>query len=314
MGLISLSLSAGACTATPTGATTGAVVDGATEARLTSLAPAPTLAVTQTGTPIPTNTPLPTTTSVPTKTRLPSSTPTATALACLSQGMEMEEGSLRTPLLPLPLSYRVFLPPCYRELPDWRYPVLYLIHGQSYTDDQWDRLGADEKAGELIAAGEISPFILVMPRDRTWTRPSRDMFGQVLVESLIPYVDEHYRTLPDREYRAVGGLSRGASWSVHLGLSRWELFGTIGAHSLPVFWEDTRYIRTWLDSIPREELPRIYMDTGENDYLIRSTLWFEGLLTEKGIPHEWYLFPGYHEEAYWESHVEKYLRFYTAEW
>ncbi len=140
------------------------------------------------------------------------------------------------------------------------------------------------------------------------------MFGQVLVESLIPYVDEHYRTLPDREYRAVGGLSRGASWSVHLGLSRWELFGTIGAHSLPVFWEDTRYIRTWLDSIPREELPRIYMDTGENDYLIRSTLWFEGLLTEKGIPHEWYLFPGYHEEAYWESHVEKYLRFYTAEW
>src|SRR5690606_15011659 len=145
------------------------------------------------------------------------------------------------------------LPPCYHELSDRRYPVLYLIHGQSYTDDQWDRLGADEKAGELIAAGEISPISQVMPRDRSGVQPSRHKVGQVLAESLVPIHAEQYRTIPDREYRAVGGLSRGASWSIHLGLSHWELFGTIGAHSLPVFWEDTKYIRTWLDSIPREK-------------------------------------------------------------
>ncbi|NLG71981.1 MAG: esterase family protein [Chloroflexi bacterium] len=268
----------------------------------------PTAAPTSIPTAVPTFTPSPTPTAAP------SSSPTPTPLSCWQEGGEMVVDQLRTSLLPLPLEYRVYLPPCYQEEPERRYPVLYLIHGQSYTDDQWDRLGADEAVDRLVAEGEVSPFIIVMPRDRNWAQPSQDPFGQVVVEELIPFIDENYRTLPQREYRAVGGLSRGAAWSVHLGLSRWELFGSIGAHSLPVFWEDTRYLRTWLDTIPRESLPRIYMDTGEKDYLIRSTLWFEELLTEKSIPHEWYLFSGYHEEAYWASHIEQYIRWYAQEW
>jgi enterochelin esterase-like enzyme len=210
----------------------------------------------------------------------------------------------------------VYLPPCYDEQPDRRYPVLYLIHGQNYNHDQWDRLGADETADQLIGAGEIEPFLLVLPRDRVWTQPTEDNFGQVLAEGLVPYVDQHYRTLADRANRAVGGLSRGAGWAVHLGLSRWGLFGAIGTHSLPVFWTDTYHIREWLDAIPAESLPRIYMDIGEKDrpVIMQSALWFENLLTEKGIPHEWHLNPGYHEEAYWSEHIDEYLRWYTKDW
>jgi enterochelin esterase-like enzyme len=237
-----------------------------------------------------------------------------TPLACWDQPGRTEDGSLRTNLLPLPLDYRIHLPPCYDQEPDRHYPVLFLIHGQNYNNDQWDRLGADETAKDLVAAGQIAPFILVLPRDRWWNQPTENNFGQVLIESLIPWVDENYRTLPERSYRSIGGLSRGAAWAVHLGLSHWELFGALGAHSLPVFWTDTFHIRAWLDAIPLESMPRIYMDTGEKDYLIRSTLWFEGVLNEKGIPHEWYLFPGYHEEAYWQSHVEQYLRWYAQNW
>ena len=192
--------------------------------------------------------------------------------------------------------------------------MLYLIHGQYYDHDQWDRLGADETADSLAAAGEVPPFIMVMPRDRTWTRPSRDLFGRVMVESLIPWVDENYRTLPVREQRAIGGLSRGAAWAVHLGLSHWELFSALGAHSLPVFWEDAPRIRTWLDAIPSQSLPRIYLDIGENDYLIRSTMWFVGILEDTGTPHELYLFPGRHEEAYWQAHMEQYIRWYAQGW
>jgi enterochelin esterase-like enzyme len=222
--------------------------------------------------------------------------------------------SLRSANLNLPMEFQVYLPPCYDEQPDRRYPVLFLIHGQNYNEDQWDRLGADETANTLIAQGAVSPFLIVMPRDRYWTQPTESTFGSVLVEELIPLIDSRYRTVPERPSRAIGGLSRGASWSIHLGLSRWEHFGIIGAHSLPVFWSDTRQVRSWLDAIPPEQLPRIFMDSGEKDYLLESTLWFENLLTEKGIPHEWYLFPGYHEEAYWQSHLEQYLRFYAAEW
>lgn len=261
-------------------------------------------------TPSPTPTPFPSATTTPSPTLSPNPTP----LTCWTEGGYIEQKSLRTNLLPLPLEYSIYLPPCYDQQPDRRYPVLYLIHGQSYNNNQWDRLGADETADTLISAGEVSPFIIVLPRDRSWASPDEDMFGRVLVDSLVPYVDENYRTLPGRAYRSIGGLSRGASWAVHLGLSRWELFGAIGAHSLPVFWVDTFHIREWLDSIPPDSMPRIYMDTGNRDYLIKSTTWFENLLNEKNIPHEWYLFTGYHEEEYWQSHIEQYLRWYTKDW
>jgi enterochelin esterase-like enzyme len=159
-------------------------------------------------------------------------------------------------------------------------------------------------------------LIIVMPRDRSWSQPTKDNFGLVMVQELIPWIDENYRTYASRKQRAVGGLSRGASWAIHLGLSHWELFSSIGLHSPPVFQADTRHIREWLDAIPQDSLPRIYMDIGERDrqVIMRSAIWFEYLLTEKNIPHEWHLFPGYHEESYWKTHVEEYLRWYSAGW
>ncbi len=242
--------------------------------------------------------------------------PTPESLACLESGGRIEQGDLRTNLLPLPLSYRIYLPPCYDELPGESYPVLYLIHGQNFNDDQWDRLGVDETADELIAAGEIPALLIVMPRDRSWSQPTEDMFGQVVFEQLLPWIDENYRTIPEREYRAIGGLSRGAGWALHIGFSHWESFGAIGMHSLPVFWTDLPDIRAWLAGIPRDQLPRIYLDLGDKDrpQITKSAVWFEELLTEEDIPHEWHLYPGYHEEAYWQEHVEEYIRWYTQGW
>jgi enterochelin esterase-like enzyme len=230
--------------------------------------------------------------------------------------MRLEQTSLQHPSLKLPMEVRIFLPPCYNEQPERRYPVLYLIHGQNYNDDQWDRLGADESAAALMAASKLPPFLIVMPRDRSWDQPNVDPFGAVVVETLLPWMDATYRTRTKRTDRAVGGLSRGASWSIHLGLSHWELFGAIGAHSPPVFWADTPHVRSWLEAIPPDQMPRIYMDIGEKDRpsIMESAVWFETLLTERGIPHEWRLFPGYHEEAYWQAHLEAYLRWYAAEW
>jgi enterochelin esterase-like enzyme len=269
----------------------------------------------ETPTASPSPTPSRTATSTKTARPIPAS-PTPTSMACLKRGGKIEIGALRTDLLRLPLEFRVYLPPCYEEQPGRRYPVLYLIHGQSYNDDQWDRLGADETADALIASGEVSPFLIVMPRDRVWSQPTEDPFGQAVAEALVPWIDENYRTRPERASRAVGGLSRGAGWAIHLGLSRWELFGAIGAHSLPVFWTDLPHLRDWLDAIPPTERPRIYMDLGDKDrpQISRSARWFEELLTEKGIPHEWHLYSGYHEEAYWEAHVEEYLRWYARDW
>jgi enterochelin esterase-like enzyme len=263
---------------------------------------------------IPAATPSPTQTAALTPAPRPSSTPTS--LACWAAGGRFESGSLETDLLRHPLEYRVYLPPCYDQQTVQAYPVLYLIHGQSYNDDQWERLGAGELAGELVSTGELPPFLMVMPRDRLWSEPSEDLFGQAMVEVLLPLVEANYRTIPEGPFRAVGGLSRGGAWALHLGLTYPELFSAVGMHSGFVFHSDAPYLRTWLETIPAEQMPRFYLDVADNDRpdIYDSAVWFEAMLTEYNIPHEWHVFIGYHEEAYWQAHVEQYLRWYAQKW
>lgn len=241
-------------------------------------------------------------------------TPSPTT-TCATSG-QMIQGSLKSDKLRQPLDYRVYLPPCYDTQTYGQFPVLFLIHGQSYTDDQWDRLGADDVAERLIQNREIAPFLIVMPRDRLWEQPMDDPFGEVLIHELIPLIDQTFRTIPQRAYRAIGGLSRGAGWAVHLGLRYWSIFGAIGAHSLAVFESDASKIERWLAEIPPESMPRIFLDIGDRDRppILQSAIWFEELLTRKNIPHEWYLYSGYHHEAYWQAHVEQYIRWYASPW
>lgn len=242
--------------------------------------------------------------------------PQLTKEECLAAGGEIEQFDLESEYLEFGLRFRVYTPPCYAESRQ-DYPVLYLLHGQSFTEDQWDRLGADEAADELIAAGEIAPFLIVMPFDlNNHRQPVRNHLDEALLNELLPWIDKNYRTLPERESRAIGGLSWGASWAIHFGLTHPELFGAFGGHSPPVFFEDAPFVRRWLDGIPAELMPRIWLDIGEGDQsaILESAKSFEGLLNERDIPHEWWLFSGGHTEEYWSSHVEMYLRWYAAEW
>ncbi|MCW5874788.1 MAG: hypothetical protein KIS88_09120 [Anaerolineales bacterium] len=235
--------------------------------------------------------------------------------ACLDEDGQIHIHQVDSSYLDYGLEFRVYTPPCYTQSAQ-AYPVLYLVHGQTYNDDQWDRLGADEAASSLIAAGEVAPFIIVMPYDRSSNQPSQDKFGEAVIEELLPWVDAHYRTLAERHYRAVGGLSRGASWAIHFGLTQPQLFSAVGGHSPPVFQEDAPQVRGWLDEIPANQLPRFWLDIGERDQraILNSAIWFEDILTQRSIPHEWYLFAGDHSEAYWSSHVELYLRWYAKDW
>jgi enterochelin esterase-like enzyme len=224
----------------------------------------------------------------------------------------VEEGSLDS--TNPPQEFRIYLPRCYAEKTEQRYPVLYLLHGQTYTDDQWIRLGAVNITDQLILSGESSPFIIVFPDDRYWNLPPGPGFGQRLVEELIPYIDATYRTLPDRKHRAIGGMSRGAGWALRLGLSHWQLFGTIGLHSLAASQNDASEIRGWLIKIPPAARPRVYMDIGDNDPEIPLASQVESQFNDFGLTHEWHLYSGAHTEEYWSAHVNEYIRWYAEGW
>lgn len=233
---------------------------------------------------------------------------------CLIQEGTVFDASMESVVYQAPVKFSIYLPPCYEQEPLTRYPVLYLLHGQTYDNHQWIRLGLPEVTDSLIINQNIYPMIIVMPNDPDWRQPDESPFGQMLINELIPYIDQTYSTLSERKYRAIGGLSRGASWALHLGLTEWQLFSRVGTHSLPVFADDNLFISKWLDSIPTGSYPQVYIDMGTQDPELNLARTVESTLTVRRIPHEWHMFVGAHEEAYWSRHLQNYLLWYACEW
>lgn len=251
----------------------------------------------------------------PTLTSTPTLVPTATPLPCMEKQGRVEQKEVAFAENRAPLAFRVYLPPCYDQLEEARYPVLYILHGQTFNDEQWDRLGIDEAADSMISSGSTPPFMIVMPKEaNTFADIFESSFAPDLIEGLIPWIDANYPTCAERSCRAIGGLSRGGAWAFRLGFIYWDLFGAIGLHSTPPFIGDPNRLPEWLRQIPPDQMPRIYIDTGRHDWYLRSTTQLEELFVQYGVPHEWYLFNGAHDEAYWSAHVADYLAWYAQPW
>jgi enterochelin esterase-like enzyme len=263
--------------------------------------PSSTLAPTSTST-IPAS-PSPVPTDVPT----PSATPTPT---CAPGTVEQHQ--LDVPGMTAPLRFRVYLPPCYSETPRKPYPVLYMLHGQSFNESQWDDLGLDEAADTLISTGEIEPLIIVMPGEDKWLDNAiTSKFGPAFIDQLIPWVDEHYSTCPQRACRAIGGLSRGAAWAMRLGILHPDLFAALGGHSLALFDGDVNYLPLLLTRMEADQRPKIYLDVGESDTWKASIEVFVAKLTYIKMTPVYLVQPGKHETAYWQEHAPEYLRWYA---
>ena len=138
--------------------------------------------------------------------------------------------------------YYAYLPPQYASEPDRRFPVLYLMHGAGEDETGWATQGnMRDIMDNLIAAGECVPMIIVCEHavaTLAGAAPAGgfnlfnfDAFEKVMVEESVPTFDAMFRTIPDREHRAICGLSLGGFQSYTIGLDHPELFGWIGGFS-----------------------------------------------------------------------------------
>ncbi len=148
----------------------------------------------------------------------------------------------------------VYLPPDYDTKANVRYPVLYLQHGAGEDETGWVRQGnANFIFDNLIAAKSCKPMIVVMaygyahrageaPVDLfakgfgspEMLKAMQDMaaaFEDDVTQALIPYIDSTFRTLPDREHRAMAGLSMGGMQTFQITLDHLDLFSYIGGFS-----------------------------------------------------------------------------------
>jgi enterochelin esterase-like enzyme len=209
---------------------------------------------------------------------------------------------------------RIYLPPCYHPDAPSPYPLLILLHGQGSQADQWERLGVTAAADHLIPQGVISAPVIVMPQeDDTYSNPFESGYDRALVDDLLPWMEENYAVCASRECRAIGGISRGAAWAMYIALNRPGQFGAVGAHSFPSFYGDETRLPLLLRDIPPGQLPRIWMDTGSRDRYLSQARRYHELLDQYHVPHEWHVYEGEHDEAYWSAHLEDYLKWYLAE-
>jgi enterochelin esterase-like enzyme len=148
----------------------------------------------------------------------------------------------------------VYLPPKYDEETKTRHPVLYLQHGGGEDETGWIRQGkANFILDNLIAAGRATPMIVVMAYGyaRRAGQSAPDLAGRPfgspeamkamqemtaafeadVTEALIPFVDSTFRTIPDRDHRAMAGLSMGGMQTFQVTLNHLDLFSHIGGFS-----------------------------------------------------------------------------------
>lgn len=248
--------------------------------------------------------------STPTSTQALTPAPSQTASPIPCSPASRQNGSVGKGQLDKPMDYHILLPPCYTEQSATRYPVLYLLHGQNFTQDQWLRLGIAETAAELMQTGQITPFLIILPYDHSYKQPHEYNFEQVFIEQLIPEIEKTYRTLATPQSRAIGGLSRGGAWAIYIASRNPGLFGSVGAHSPAIFYASNSALPVRLSQIPAEQRPVFYVDAGNQDVDFREIQKFTTLLNDLSILHEWRYNVGFHDEKYWSSHLEEYLRWY----
>lgn len=134
-------------------------------------------------------------------------------------------------------SFMLYLPPTYK-VSKKRYPTLYLLHGSPGTITDWINGGkAAESANTLIGLQQTRELIMVFPDGNGAGRlvPSEwgnsgnhaQLMETYVASELVKYVDQHYRTIPSADYRAIGGLSMGGFGAANIGIHHPDVFGSV---------------------------------------------------------------------------------------
>ena len=189
-----------------------------------------------------------------------------------AERMDIQHGNVQQVLFPSPSTGQlqrafVYTPPTYGQNKKERFPVLYLQHGWGEDETAWSNQGhANLIMDNLIADGKCKPFIIVM----TYGLTNNVKFGTIgqftakefetmLVDELVPYIDQHFLTIAKKESRAMAGLSMGGVETKLITLRRPEVFGSWGLLSggtyQPDDIKDPKAVRYIFESCGSKENP-----------------------------------------------------------
>jgi S-formylglutathione hydrolase FrmB len=213
-----------------------------------------------------------------------------------------------------------------------RYPVVYLLHGYSGNYSDWVRrvplllqYADDFQLLIVCPDGGYSSWYFDSPLDSTMryeTHVSNEVTG---------FIDTHYRTIPDRQYRAITGLSMGGHGGLFLGWRHADIFGACGSISGGVDINASRlkydiskrigdtlaYADNWkklavinlIEQRPADSLSIIF-DCGTEDFYFEPNKRLHQKMLQLHIPHDYIERPGQHNWPYWQNSVQYQLMFF----
>lgn len=211
----------------------------------------------------------------------------------------------------------VYTPPGY-ETGTARLPVLYLLHGGGDSDDSWGTVGrAGAILDNLIAGGKAVPMIIVMPAGHTSTefrltpgvRMGHDAFNDDLIKVVLPYIDAHYRTIADRDHRAIAGLSMGGLQTLNVALANPGDFAYVGVFSSGWFpnnikeEEDTDVAQY---RASREQFRLFWVDAGRYDIALQNSHATVAVLKKAGINVDEHESGGFHAWNNWREYLNQF--------
>ena len=215
------------------------------------------------------------------------------------------------------IGYNIWLPPDY-ETSSRRYAVVYWLHGRNNTESS-DQYPAHFLA-EGIRSGMLPAMILVYASGGSQTNYCDSYDGKYLgettvIKELIPYIDQHYRTIASRDARSIQGMSMGGFGCMRLGLKYPDLFSSIvafaGGFRRPedigsggpsygeMFNNDMEVFRAQhAETLARSNADKIRgrvaisMYVGNKDPGIANNRHMHAVLEEMRIPHDYQEFDG----------------------
>jgi enterochelin esterase-like enzyme len=220
----------------------------------------------------------------------------------------------------------VYTPPDYDRNTSARYPVLYLQHGSGEDETGWAVQGkANLILDNLLAEKKAVPMIIVMDKGYA-TKPSAapapnpgapgrgaggsSAFEEVMIKEIIPMIDASFRTLADREHRAMAGLSMGANQTIQITMNNLDKFSHIGGFSGTSNYPNTTEIDPaafqdgkFKDGSALNKQIRLFwlgLGTKEPNPFPGSVAAFKAMLDKQGIKYVYYESPGTaHEWLTW---------------
>ncbi len=226
----------------------------------------------------------------------------------------------------------VYTPPGYDQS-KLHYPVLYLQHGFGEDEAGWSDQGHENFIlDNLIATHQAKPMIVVNDNGMTGvhynlpipqpgvksTVPPAQQVARFFMEEryslldgivsteLIPFIDASFRTIPDRNHRALAGLSMGGAQALRIGLNHLDKFAYLGAFSPAVSITDVTkdYDGILADSVKvNRQLRLLWLGIGTDDFLFGPVKQSHEALQRSGINHVWVESSGAHVWTVWRKYL-----------